>query len=182
MADVVIEPLNKESWDKLLEYERFTGKNMNVQYRLPRLYFFKLVIHNNTADPVNLERLFIKTRDEELDSLSLKEVKERCSSPAYAVFNFKTLLSQYRLLTDEVCMDRINFNRDVIFTRYGFIPPGDTVLRIAAFPWIPVQHREFILSLELRNNADKKIIDFKMDRLEYRTRGSYYRLHPGEKQ
>jgi len=182
MADVAIEPLDNRSWKKLLDHEIFRGKEGNIQFRYPRLYFFKLIIHNNTSRPVNLDRVLLKAGDEEFHSLSTSDVKKKCASPAYSVFNFKAMLSQYRVLTDKVCMDKIDLSREIIFTRYQFIPPGDSILRLVAFPWIPVQYREFVVSVELRNAADKKIVDFTMDRLEYRTRGSHFRSPSGEKQ
>lgn len=181
MADVTVEPTGISHWKIFLKHKKFTRKEAHPEYRYPKLFFFKLVITNNTKKPVTLDNVTITTAHNMLDSLKIKEVKEKCKSPAYSVYNFDALLSPYRLLTDVVCLEKINIARDLIHTKFEFIPPGDTILQMVAFPWIPVENRTFTLSVTMKSGDEKKVVDFKMRRIEYRTRGSHFREKPGEK-
>jgi len=181
MADVTVEPAGISHWKIFLKHKRFTRKEAHPEYRYPKLFFFKLVITNNTKKPVTLNNVTITTAHNTLGSLKIKEVKEKCKSPAYSVYNFDALLSPYRLLTDVVCLGKINISRDLIPTKFEFIPPGDTIMQMIAFPWIPVENRTFTLSVTMKSGDEKKVVDFKMRRIEYRTRGSHFRKKPGEK-
>ncbi len=181
MADVTVEPTGNSQWKMLLKHKRFTRKDAHPEYRYPKLFFFKLVITNNTEKPVTLDTVTIASAHNTLNSLTIKEVKKQCTSPAYSIYNFNALLSPYRLLTDAVCLDTIDLTRDIISTKFEFLPPGDTTMQMVAFPWIPVENRTFTLSVTMKSGNEKKVVDFKMRRIEYRTRGSYFRKKPGEK-
>ncbi len=181
MADVIVEPTGNTHWKMLLKNKRFTRKDPHPEYRYPKLFFFKLIITNNTKKPVTLDNVTITTVHNTLDSLKIKEVKKKCKSPAYSVYNFDALLSPYRLLTDVVCLEKIDIARDLIHTKFEFIPPEDSIMQMVAFPWIPVENRTFTLSVTMKSGNEKKVVDFKMRRIEYRTRGSHFREKPGEK-
>jgi len=181
MADVTVEPTGNSHWEILLKHKRFTRKNAHPEYRYPKLFFFKLVITNNTEKPITLDNVTITTAHHTLNTMKINEVKKQCMSPAYSIYNFNALLSPYRLLTDAVCLKKIDLTRDIISTKFEFIPPGDTIMQMVAFPWIPVENRTFTLSVTMKSGDEKKVVDFKMRRIEYRTRGSHFRKKPGEK-
>jgi hypothetical protein len=181
MADVTVEPVNNSTWKILLKQNRFITKDASSEYRYPGLHFFKLIITNNTGKPVTLKGIQVNTAGKTFNSLQTSEVMKQCDSKAYSIFNFQSLLSPYRLLTDKICLKNIDTSHDILYTKIDFIPPGDTIMQIVAFQWIPVQYRNFTLSIDIRRDDEKKVVDFKMKRIEYRTRGSHFREKPGEK-
>ncbi|MFW5771283.1 MAG: hypothetical protein ACOCX9_07595 [Spirochaetota bacterium] len=181
MADVTVEPAGISVWKIFLKHKRFTRKDAHPEYRYPKLFFFKMVITNHTKKPVTIDNVTITTAHDTLNPLEIKEVKKKCKSPAFSIYNFDALLSPYRLLTDVVCLEKINIARDLIPTKFEFIPPGDTIMQMVAFSWIPVENRTFTLSVTLKRGNEKKVVDFKMRRIEYRTRGSHFREKPGDK-
>jgi hypothetical protein len=184
LCDVAAEPIDYLKWRKLLDQSVFTGgRRVQADARIPKFLFFHLVVSNVGPVPLVIDSVTLHYGTVEKSPISLDEALKRSKSPAYRAFHFKNILTDKRLMGDEYCLKKINYERDVIDYRLGFVNPGDRVIRIAAFEWVPVQYRDLRLAVHispLGEGDEKKVIDFNFKRFEYRTRGRYYR-RPAEK-
>jgi hypothetical protein len=184
LCDVAAEPVDHLKWRKLLGQSVFTGdRRVQAEARIPKFLFFHLVVSNVGPVPLVIDSVTLHYGTVEKSPVSVDEALKRSKSPAYRAFRFKNILTDKRLMGDEYCLKKIDYERNVIDYRLGFINPGDRIIRIAVFDWVPVQYRDLRLAvhvLPLGEGAEKKVIDFKFKRFEYRTRGRYYR-RPSEK-
>ena len=108
---------------------------------------------------------------------------KKCKSHAYALFNFKSILSPKRLMGHEYCIKGIDYEKDIINYDIDFIGPGDRVMSIAGLEWVPVQIRAVKLKIVfsgIEGNAFKKEFTFNYKKYEYRTKGKDFR-RPGSK-
>ncbi|HON79621.1 MAG TPA: hypothetical protein PK544_14095 [Spirochaetota bacterium] len=105
-------------------------------------------------------------------------MKERCKSFSYSVFNFDSLVHPKRFSGKSLCDSNIDYDTAVVDYDFNFIVPGDTIMRIVAFDWVPVQYRTLRLGVNVESagsHEQKKRIDFDFHRNEYRAKGSHFR-------
>lgn len=180
--EAAAEFLHDADWEKLLKYDVFQKKKEGVSNpRIPRLHFFQVVITNLSEAPLQVESITLKYGDTEQAALTPAEVMKKCASPAYSLFSFEGILSFKKLIAERACSSQINYGKDLIDYRLDFISPGDRVLKIAAFAWIPVEQRDLRIVLALKFPGEKKIVDFDFHRSEYRTRGGQF-VKPARKE
>jgi hypothetical protein len=170
-------------WEKLFVYELFSSEK-KANPRLPAAPFYHLVIANTGDRPLPLDGISLSLRygGTEMKAIKAEEAEKAYASPAFSIFNFKQILSPKRLLTDRTCIDDIGYGNDLIDYRLDFINPGERVLLIASFGWIPVEAREYTVRIDSRDGESKKSIDFELRRFEYRTRGGRFRKPDASRQ
>lgn len=79
---------------------------------------------------------------------------------------------------DSFCNKKTVYDDAVIDYDFDFIIPGDKILQIVAFDWVPVQFRTLRLSVKVEpagNPEQEKRIDFDFQRNEYRAKGDHFR-------
>ena len=61
-------------------------------------------------------------------------------------------------------MRSIDYGNDVIDYRLQFINPGERIIQIVAFDWIPVEYRDLRMLIEFKSHSvhEKKVIDFNL--------------------
>ncbi len=171
---VSLEVIYDSHWEYLSNFDLFLNENSKSSiWRAPKLLFFHLVALNTGEHPVKIDGIKIKYNKIENEALSIKKVKEKCKSPIYSPFNFNTLLSYKRILSDKYRLNEIDFENNAINYKFDFINSGDKISGIIAFDWIPVEIRRFILELQIKYLDRKKNIEFIFNRLEYRDRGHF---------
>lgn len=170
-------------WEKLFAYEPFSSEK-KANPRLPAAPFYHLVIAN-TGDrlfPLDGISLSLRYGATEKKAITAAEAEKVYVSPAFSIINFRQLLSPKRLITEKTCIDDIGYENDLIDYRLDFINPGEKVLLIASFGWIPVEAREYTVRIDCREGEVKKSIDFELRRFEYRTRGGRFRKPDSSRQ
>jgi len=174
--DVSVSSIEESDWEKLLTYAPFTEKKKSSVTRIPKILFFHAVLSNTGDSPILLEDIsFILTHEgQEEKPISSELLARRFKSPVYSVFNFNNIISPKRLKNEKNCINEINYENDLIDYRFKFISPGDRIIKILAFEWLPVEYRRFTLKLSIKYGVMQKIIDFDFSRLEYRTKGGYF--------
>ncbi len=174
--DVSAEAIDEERWANLVRSASFARqRDSKAEPRTPRIPFFNIVVYNADSEPVAVKKITVRYGDKEMAALSIESVREKCKSPSYKLYDFDKLLKNRRLLRDEVCLKQIDFDRDSLEYRFDFINPGERVSRIIAFDWLPVEYRNFVLSVEIVSSKFKKVIDFDFHRFEYRKKGEVFR-------
>jgi nanoRNase/pAp phosphatase (c-di-AMP/oligoRNAs hydrolase) len=176
-VDAAAEYISEGDWDRILKCTMFTKpKPAESDFRIPKIFFFHAVISNTGDVPVTIESISLKYSGREHKPFEAEAVIRKCKSPSFSIFNFNSILRNKRLLGDKNCIADINYERDVIDYKFDFINPGDTIIRITAFDWIPVENRDIRLVLRIVEPASgqKKIIDFDFIRSEYRTKGVHF--------
>ncbi len=172
LCDIHIEHIDERKWVKLLKNNSYIDqKNKGTIYRIPPLVFFHSVIRNTGREPLRVESVKLSYGNIVKTSMKLKEVKKYVKSPVYNIFNFKSILSRKRLLSENYCIDEIDYNRDTIDYRFNFIPPSDTLIRIVVFEWIPVEIRKFKIIFSVTRSGIKRNISFNFIRNEFRGYG-----------
>ncbi|GEM_PF-633212 len=176
-CDIAVEPIDARAWAALLDNSIFVRERRNPSnIRIPKLAFFHIIVSNAGRSPLTVESVTLGYGPDRVQPLSAREVIERCKSPAYGAFHFKRILTPLRLIGDMNCIRKINYERDVVGYRLRVVNPGDRIIMIKAFEWIPVQYRELKIAVAISTfNNIQKTIDFNFKRVEYRTRGKYYR-------
>lgn len=182
ICDVAVEQIDAPKWRRLLGYRMLAGRGSPTETRIPKFAFFHLVVSNVGSLPLGIDSITLHYGSVEKKPIPVEDAVKRSRSPAYRAFDFKKILAAKRLMGDRYCLKKIDYERDVIEYRLDFINPGDRLIRIVAFEWVPVQFRELRVTVRVSplGGAEKKVIDFNFRRFEYRTRGTYYRK-PGEK-
>jgi len=176
--DVTAEAIDEKRWHAILAAKAFTTrKKASSETRFPRLVMFRVMISNVSDDPLALKKVKLAYGKEEKAALTVKQVREKCKSPAYDAFDFRRILAAGRLLRESNCMSEVDHDRDFIHYYFDIVNPGERIARIFAFEWVPVEHRTMTLRVEVELKSKvpyKKIIDFDFNRLEYRTRGKHF--------
>ncbi|MDY6969066.1 MAG: hypothetical protein SVR08_10500 [Spirochaetota bacterium] len=179
--DAVSEPINNSHWEDLLDIKMFQKNGGKIsRRRIPKMTFFHIGIFNKGNKYIVLDKIKLHYDNKAWSPLSIKEVKKRCKSPMFSLFNFKRILSSRRLLSNNMCLKEIDYELNTIDYKFKYIVPGDRIIKIYAFEWIPIEIRTFILTIVIKSQNMKKRIDFNFKRYEYRTRGKYF-LKPEEK-
>ncbi len=174
--DVSAEAIDEERWAALVRSGSFSRqRDSKAEPRTPRIPFFNIVVYNADSEPVTIKRITLRRGGGEMTALSPSSVREKCKSLSYAQYDFDRILKNRRLLRDEFCLKQIDFDRDSVEYGFDFINPGERVSRIIAFDWIPVEYRNFVLSVEILSSKGKKVIDFDFHRFEYRKKGEVFR-------
>jgi hypothetical protein len=183
-CDIAVEPIDTRAWATLLKHNIFEKERKNPSsIRIPKLAFFHIIISNAGKSPLTVESVTLSYGPDRVQPLSVQKVIERCKSPAYGAFHFKRILTPLRLIGDMNCVRKINYERDVVSYRLRVINPGDRIIMIKAFEWIPVQYRELKIAVAIATvNNIQKTIDFNFKRVEYRTRGKFFRNPAKEKE
>jgi hypothetical protein len=173
--DAAVEPIDPGKWEKLLEKNIFSRETKAmIDTRVPRFEFFHVVITNAGNSALRVDSITVSYDKGEIKPLTIEEVLKKCKSQAYSIFNFKSILSPKRITGKGCCCIKdINFDKDIIHYNLDFIAPGERVMQIVAFNWIPVQFRKIKVGIKVTHLDDKaleKDVVFDFDRYEYRTK------------
>lgn len=180
-ADIYIKRIDNKSWRKLHEYPHYINKDTSESdFRVPPFISFFMIIKNNSDFPLVYSFSEIKSALEVQKDLSISDINSELKSPAYLFSNHEKLISFFRLIAEKRSLEEIDFENDLIPTTVDYIPPGDSVVKVVHFRWIPVSFREFTMSISLTVGGLKKVIDFDFRKFEYRTDGEYF-LKPKRK-
>jgi hypothetical protein len=178
---ITIKELHLEEWQNLLENTCFTTRQQRVRgYRLPPLHFFQLIVTNRSGESLYCNEITLQYGNTIKQQITAPEMKKNYTSPLYDIFNFKSIFSWRRELAEKRSDNSINYDRDTIELKGSVIPAKSSAYRIVAFNWIPVQNRKFTLRLQLKTGERKKIIDFKLVKSEYRTKGKHFLKNNGK--
>ena len=174
--DMAVQEIGMGDWARLMEHELYHGKKGDSEFRIPRLNFFHIAVTNAGEVPVKIDEVFLEFGTKQIKALTLEEVKEKCKSPAYSGINFPALLGIKRIVSDKLCLREIDYSVNTFGYLPEYIVPGDTIISIAAFDWIPVEYRKLrlIVSIGYSGTEKKKSVDFDFHRSEHRTRGRYF--------
>jgi hypothetical protein len=174
-SEIALRQIRDEEWEELLKFPPFKNDKSDLsQYRVPRLKFFMVGLKNTSEQPLVLEKASLSYGDVSMDDMDEKQIKSSFKSAIYAFFNFSDILKPRRLVTDGETLGKIDLDRDTVRYEISFIPPSDRLLKIIAFPTIPVDIRSYRISFHLSYAGIKKITAFDMQRFEYRTRGTHF--------
>ncbi|PKL36204.1 MAG: hypothetical protein CVV44_18480 [Spirochaetae bacterium HGW-Spirochaetae-1] len=174
-SEIAIRQIQDEEWENLLEFTPFINEKSGfAQYRVPRLKFFMASLKNTSEQPLVLENVSLSYGDVSMDNMDSKRIKDTFKSDIFKFFNFDEIFTPRRLVTEEENLEKINFDTDTIRYELSFIPPSDRLIRIIAFPTLPVTVRSYRINFHLSYTGIKKIIAFDMQRFEYRTRGKHF--------
>ncbi len=178
-----LEPISAEQWEKIFAYELYSGERKTTP-RLPAFPFYHLVIANTGNTPLALEDLSITLRhgSTEIKTLTPGDAGKLFTSPAFSIFNFTGILTSKRLLAEKFCIKEIDYALELLDYRLGFLNPGERLLLIISFGWIPVEVRQYTIRIGLKNSDPKKSIDFELSRFEYRTKGNVFKKSAGPEQ
>lgn len=94
------------------------------------------------------------------------------------MFDFDSIVHTKRYLGDSFCGEKAEYDNSVVDYDFDYIVPGDKILRIVAFDWVPVQFRTVRLGISIGpegGTEQKKRIDFDFRRNEYRKKGNHFR-------
>ncbi len=175
-CDIHVELLDSEKWHTLFENHYFAAPSRkNENYRFSNYPVLHYVVKNTGREPVKIEKIVIEYGNIKSESLSYQSFQSRHKSSAYKVFEFKKLFGEKRLLGNKYCLKEIDYHKDTLPFRFDFIPPSDTVLNFTAFPWIPVEQRNFRVYFHIDYAGKKKVLNFDFQRFEYRNRGNDFR-------
>ena len=172
--NVSVQEIKKDDISSILRNKNF--KNKNIQYtatRFPRLILFLISIENTGDIQLNPGEINIQYNNIKLKSLDPGILGKMYNSRPYSAINFDEILSLYRLESDDICDSGIDFTTG-LEKHIGPIKSGEKVFQIAAFDWLPTGVRKFNLSINVKSDIIKKIIDFKLMRSEYRHSGEYF--------
>ena len=172
---VHVEALNPSTWKHLLGSKIYMKKEPEGKVaRVPQLPFFQIIIKNISPQPLRIEKIYLIYGNTLTEPVTGMEFRSRYRSTAYEPIDFQSLFSYRRLTAEKLSVKDIDYDRDTAAFVSEWIPPGDTVLKVLAFDWIPVQYRSFILRLTVAGAASKKIIDLKLIKSEYRPRDKFF--------
>ena len=171
---IAVEEIKNEQLKDLFKNDIFIKENVNYNLlRLPELLFFIISVENKGDIPLNIGEIKLYYNNTSSNPLIAEELKNKYNFLPYSMINFDELLSIFKLDADELCDNNIDFTRDIV--KYNDpILSGDKVFQIIAFDWIPVEIRKFNLSIVIKSDIIKKIIDFKLMRFEYRRSGEHF--------
>ncbi len=174
-SDIYLKKLGPEDWKQISESPALTREKNGVRvYRIPRKFFFRAVVKNTWKVPVKISDIKIRYANKTLSEISITKLKKDLKSPAYSIFRIEEIFTPRRLLIDPEEIKNLSYENDTIKYTLDFITPGEAVMVICAFDWIPVEQRKYSVIFTIRAKEAKKIIDFELTRFEYRTRGKYY--------
>ncbi|MCX7678760.1 MAG: DHH family phosphoesterase [Spirochaetes bacterium] len=182
--DVAVTEINELSWEKLLSLAEYKSKSDYAMFRIPRLHFFLIVVFNVGKEPISITWVTINHEKGQMRELTKDEIYSRCSSPVYRLIDMKRFLSNKRYLGEKWCFSEMDIEKDIIGYDYNIIFPGETIMRIAVFDWIPVQYRKFSLIVGIKNEItlEENKVAFPMMRKEYRMRGKFFVKDEGIKE
>ncbi len=174
--DIAASKLSEADWAKLLSMNQYQKKHGSDEIRLPGLNFFHIVLSNVGKSSLSISSVALRYGQKEAHELQKEEILRRCASPVYASIDLKKVVENKRYIGDKWCFLEMEYEKDVIGYSLPSIAPGETLIRIAVFDWIPVQHRMFSLVVTVKNEAtgEEKTIDFPFERKEYRTKGKFF--------
>jgi hypothetical protein len=175
-ADVRAEHIDEAKFHQLLKNKVFIKEDMNAgRYRVPKFIFFQIIAANMGSEPVKVESIELSTGGQTYRALTADEIKKRTPSPAYSLLNIDAIFSPRIIYSEEYGAAAVKYDEDTAGYEFDFISPGDTVLRIAAFDPVPVQHRDHVLKVTVTSSGLVKPVEFHLTREEYRTRGDDFR-------
>jgi hypothetical protein len=171
---VALQEIKQDQIPDIFKNENFTSEdNRNIPFRIPKLLIFKVVLENTGDFPFEVGEIKLSYDNTVSDALTEENIKLKYSSSVYSNINFKELFSQFKLITDDLCNNYIDFIEDIAKHDH-LIKPGEKVLRLIAFNTLPVEIRKFNITIEIKSEIRKKTIDFKLMRFEYRKSGKYF--------
>lgn len=174
LLEINLELIDTGMWEKLLEYECFKNKKSeSSNWRAPALLFAHAAIRNTGAAPLKITNIRALYGQSEKFPVQAANLLKKCKSPAYSMIDFKSLLKTRRLLGEKTSVEDVDFDNDSVGFSPEFIASGDTISKIMAFDWIPVEYRTFKISIQFESAGDIRTIDFEFKRLEYREAGPF---------
>lgn len=180
-GDVVMRELSNDDFEKLLSSSFFLRKpkkgdpkQEKVPFRIPPYVFFETVIINDLESPIVLKSIVLRYKNEDHPAFTVEQIKKQCTSPAYAKFNFDTLLSPFRLLGDSRTVKQIDFKQDLILCKLPYVAPSEKIYCIYAFDWVAAEVETVNVVMKFSTGDGEKTVDFDFIRPAYRTRGKYF--------
>ena len=168
--DMGIEGLQKITASPLFENRDFSGS----VYRFPKLNFFQIIIRNTGREVITAHRARLSFGTTVHEALDIEKFGTMTKSPAYRIIDYPRLFSPRRLMGEKYSSRDIQYERDTLEYGFSFIPPSDTVLFFAVFDWIPVEVREFRLSVEFTVDGKSHRAEFNFTREEFRSSGEHF--------
>ncbi|MBP8986538.1 MAG: hypothetical protein KBG92_01925 [Spirochaetes bacterium] len=169
---ITVEPFTDDTWFRIAENSQFIDKANIV--RLPKLFFFLILIENKTETPAMIKDIVLRYDNTTTAALTTEELQLSLSSPAYEWIKVDELTVPRRLLYFNGTIQNIDFAHDTIPCTLPFVPAGDSHINIIAFTWIPVNVRKFTIVVTAITPGSKKIVECNFIRNEYRTRGKHF--------
>jgi hypothetical protein len=171
---IAVEELNSKDMEDICRNNIFINKNVKFRLlRMPKLVFFKILLENTGNIPLDIAESKLKYNNIFSNQLNADDLKIKYINPPYSVINFDEISSLFKIDSDELCDTEIDLSEEL--KKYqGPILSGDKVFKIIAFEWLPAEIREFNLSIVIKSDIIKKIIDFKLMRSEYRHSGDHF--------
>jgi len=169
-CDVIVENVRKEEWDILRNYSFFRGGGDDY----PLEAAFHVIVSNTWDRPVKVESVSLSWQGGGAEAEYFKSVKdENFFSDRYNI-NLRNLWKSRRILSDKRLLRTIDFYDDTIAYRFDFIAPGDRVSNFYLFNFVPPGVDNFRLSVTIKYLNFKKVIDFDMNRFDYRKKEETY--------
>jgi hypothetical protein len=171
---IAVQELKNNQLEDILKNNTLVNKNGIFQLlRMPKLTFIIILIENTGNLPLEIGDIKLQYNTIFSNQLIPEELINRYVNPPYSLLNFNEIFSLYKIDTDELCDTEIDFKEEL--KKYkGPIVPGDKAFKITAFDFIPFEIRKFNLSVVVKSDIIKKIIDFKLMRTEYRQSGTHF--------
>jgi hypothetical protein len=169
-CDIMVEPVDEALWSSLRSSQAY-GKTpqQGILQRIPSITAFQVILKNTVNAPIQLKKAQLCIGAITVDAMTINEIGARLKSPSYSGFNFGAMLSYRRFISEWDPMKNIDYDRDTIDMKLGFVPPRDAVLTIVAFERIPVEARSFKLRFMITAMGNIKTIDLDFTRREYHT-------------
>ncbi|HNR87998.1 MAG TPA: hypothetical protein PKM65_06630 [Spirochaetota bacterium] len=177
-VELAVEYVDAVRWETLLSHRRFRKKRpRDSTSRMPRYHLFHVVIRNAGRAPLRVPDVTLVAGALRQAPIARDELKKRGKSKAFSAVQLARLVEPMRLEGGARCPAKIDYDRDAIGYGLPVIAPGETVARIVAFEWLPVEIRSCVLEVVLAppgGVGSKKVIAFAYRRYEYRTHGTVF--------
>ncbi len=163
-CDVLVENLRTDEWNRLQEFEEFRGEGRSY----PLESGFHVIVSNIWNRPIVVHRVVLSWEGQEIEPQFFEAVKSpKFFTDRYNI-NLNALWKTRRLLCEDNLLTHIDFDEEAIDYNLKFIAPGDRVSLFYLFDYVPPQVDDFKLSITIKYNDFKKVIDFEMKRSDYR--------------
>ncbi len=171
---IALEELKPYQLEGILKNRTFNDKDSKYNLlRMPKLSYFKLLFENTGRAPHEIAEIRLQYNNYFSGQLNADELYKRYANSPFSSLNFTEIFKIFKIDTYELCDTEVDL-KNSLENYHGSILPGDKIFKIIAFDWIPVDIRKFNISILVKSDIIKKIIDFKMMRSEYRQSGDHF--------
>lgn len=175
-CDVSLEPVNEKKLKKLLSFKFYSNGNPLLKsYSIPPFEFMHFVVKNTGKHPLTIEEAYVEAGNRVMQSLTCDDIAKKYPYKRYEIFNFKNLFAMRRLIAEKQNILGIDYSRQTIDVRFNFIAPGDRVVFMRTFDWVPLSFDTFTVVLVVKSAGFARKISFNLKRECYRKGGSLFR-------